>query len=527
VNAETVALLTRPYQDIVDDILTAIVGGVVNEPIFFELTEDTYRLSQPARDLRGVTSVVNAAHHTFRKDVDFAFSEGDNAVVWLPKGDHPDDESPFYVDYVRRDARSPLSDINIGSVTRTLGEAIGREIATVYRQIDLAYLAGFIDTAEGHSLDLVVSILGVTRKTKDFAVGLVTFFRDPAVPGTITVPQATLLSTTKGEVTFETTEPRTLQRGQVRIDVPVRAAKDFKGDQGKVEAGKITVLAQTLAGVARVTNFEATILGAEDETDQELRERARAAIRGLGQGTLLALARAIFERRGKLLEAWDPNSPPRVSAPGTVTLLVETEPERFPSLRAAVEETRAAGVQVTLVARYVFMKLHLTVKIAAGLPAAGKDKLVQELIAALQQYVDGLSSGDPAKGQDLLKALATVKDVGDPKIVEVQTSRSDLGASGPSNQLVDAIVSAVQAVPAADAAALRAAVLGALTGEAAPLAPSGGRVPDRSLVKGPTGAPATDAEIEAGTFQVVAVIDGQPWSVFLDMEPADILMVEG
>ena len=43
-----------------------------------------------------------------------------------------------------------------------------------------------------------------------------------------------------------------------------------------------------------------------------------------------------------------PNGPPaRRADPGTVVLLVESEPERFPGLRASVEETRAAGVQAT------------------------------------------------------------------------------------------------------------------------------------------------------------------------------------
>jgi hypothetical protein len=46
VNADTVNLIERPYQEIVDDLLTAIVGGVVNEPIIFDVKFDLYPLAR-------------------------------------------------------------------------------------------------------------------------------------------------------------------------------------------------------------------------------------------------------------------------------------------------------------------------------------------------------------------------------------------------------------------------------------------------------------------------------------------------
>jgi Baseplate J-like protein len=542
VNPETLNLIERPYQEIVDDILTAIVGGVVNEPIFFDLKEDLYPLSQPSSDVRGITGTLSLpgangelqpTHHTFQKSVDFIFSEGDNGVVWQPGGAKPDDETIFYVDYFRRDSRSPLSDINVGSVTRTLGEAIGREIATVYQQINLAYLSGFVDTATGQSLDLVVAILGVKRKTKEFAQGLVTFFRDPSAgDGNITIPENTLLSTEKGESTFVTIELRTLQRGQVRIDVPVRATLASKGEAGIVKAGAITTLAQPITGISRVTNFEATFLGAEGETDEQLRARAKAKLRAIGNATIAALANAVFEGRAKLAEVFDPNSPPaKRTAPGTVALLIESEPERLLSLQAAVEQTRAAGVQVTLVARYVFFKPRIVARIDPGLTSAGKEKLIGQIIKAMQQYVDTLSTGDPASGDELLKAIKDVKEVKEARIVDVLSWRSDIGRPGPEG-LVKVLLNAINIARAnettTDTAARDAALSVALTNvlEGVSLTPTGQRIPDRSLVQGPSGRRATDAEIESGQFQVAAVVGGEKWWVVLDVEPADIVMSE-
>jgi len=526
-NSDTFHLLQRPYGEIVDDLLTALVGGVVNEPIEFDVKIDAYPLAQPARGVRGVTGTVDRERHAFVPEVDFAFSADENALVWQDGGTRPDDETTAFVDYFRTDGRSPLSDLNVGSVTRTLAEAIGREIATVYQQIHRAYLAGFIDTAEGKSLDLVVAILGVTRKTGEFASGLATFFRDPALAGNITIPQGLGLTTEKGEAVFETTEPRTLQRGQGRIDAPIRAAEGFAGEAGIVAAGAISEMTAPVAGIARVTNFDPTALAAGDETDEELRLRAKAALRALGKATLAALDRVIREGRGEPLEFWDPASPPaKRSAPGTVTVLLEAEPERLPSLAAAVHDTRAAGVLATLVARYVFFTPRLAAKVAGNLTGPGRDKVKQEVIAALQGYVDGLGSGEPALGEKLLEALGEVPDVSEPQFRDVLVARTDLDQPGPE-ALAATLAQAVAAAGAADEAALTAA-LAAVLAAAPPAVPSGRRIPDRSLLQstaeGREGQPATDEEIEAGTFQIAAEVAGEPWWVALEMAPADILL---
>jgi hypothetical protein len=526
-NRETLALIQRPYQEIIDDILTSIVGGVVNEPNIFDIRTDFYPLAKPSTGVRGITGTTEAGEHReFLREVDFRFDQIENAVIWLEGGVKPADRSIFYVDYFVQNATSPLTDINVGSVTRTLSEGIGREIATVYEQINEAYFAGFIDTARGTALDLVVSILGVVRQTKDFAVGTATFFRDPAVDGNIAILEGTLLSTTKGDVLFQTTQIRTLQRGQVRIDVPIRATDAFKGEAGKVPAGEITKLAQGVAGIARVNNFDATFLGTEDESDEELRARAKAVLRSLGKATLAALIRVIFEQRASLLEVWDPNGPltKRTNTPGTAVLLIETEPERFPSVRGAIEETRAAGVVTSVIARYIFFKPRVSVSIGAGITPDGKLKIIEELIEALQSYVDGLGSADPADGQAMLGAMKEVEGVKDVVIVDVMAWRSDIGLPS-EDTLIDAVMTAIEGTPPGDETALRSAIAKAVT-EIPPLLPTGNRIPDRSLVQGESGERATDAEIEEGKFKVVATIDGDNWWVVLDISAADIALLD-
>ncbi|MDB9527107.1 hypothetical protein PN498_13985 [Oscillatoria sp. CS-180] len=533
---ETVHLIERLYPEIRDDLLVALVGGVVNEPILFDDKVDFYPLAQPAQGVRSITGTATLEagqppQRFFQRDIDFEYSSGDNAIIWLEGGTWPDDDSVFYVDYFAEGSRSPLTDINVGSVGRTICEAIGREMAVVYQQVNETYRSGFIDTAQGRSLDLVVSILGITRKTKDFAVGQVTFFRDPAVDGGISIPIGTLLTTAKGEATFVTTQLRTLQRGQVRIDVPVRAGDASRGEVGLVAADSITVLVQPIAGISRVNNFEPLALAAEDETDEDLRSRAKAALRGLGKGTLAALIQVIAEQRAKLTEVWEPNGPPaRQTPPGIVSLLVESEPERFPSLQAAVAQTRAAGVQTSLVARYIFFKPRLTVSLIGDLSDSNKAKVRNDVIDAIRQAVEALGSGEAIAASAVLEAIATVKEVatnetGQPivRFLDVMTWQADVGQPSTAD-LTDALVTAMQSVPPTDLAAQKAAIDQVLLAEGPSLVPTGQRLPNRSLIQTLDGNPAQDGDIEAAEFQVIAEIDGQPWWIVLDLDPTDVLL---
>jgi len=531
VNLDTLHQIERPYREIVDDLLTAMVGGVVNEPVLYDEKLDAYPLAEPARAVRGITGTVDGESHSFVSEVDFRFNAESNSLLWEEGGARPDDETTFFVDYFRPDSRSPLTDLNVGSVTRTLAEAVGREIATVYRQIHRAYLSAFLDTAEGRSLDLVVAILGLTRKTGEFASSLATFFRDPAVKGDLTLPQGLGITTEKGDVVFETTEPRTLQRGQGRVDVPIRAAEDFAGEAGIVAAGAITRITRPVAGIARVTNLDATALAAGDETDEELRLRARAALRALGKATLAALDRAIREGRGEPLEFWDPNGPPaKRSTPGTVTVFLDAEPERLPSLRTAVHDTRAAGVLATLVARYVYFTPRLVATVTPGITGPGRDKVKEEILMALQSHVNALGTGEPALATGLLEALKEkVPDISDPVFRDVLTARTDLERVD-GESLAETLAGTVLETGTDDEEALRESLAAVLTTTSL-TGLSGRRIPDRSLLEstaeGREGQPATDEEIEAGEFQIAARVDGEDWWVALDMGPADIRLETG
>jgi len=169
-------LSKKTYRQIAKDILTQISGGEITEQHQYVTGRTSYRLSStPVSDVKLVEGTSKGSSKAFVRDADYRFSE--DSVEWLGGGEHPDEDTKFRIQYVL--ARpSVISDVNPGSVTRTIVEAMSREIEYLYLQMEQAYLSGFLDTANGDALDLVVSILGMKRKPPQPSSGNVTFGRN-------------------------------------------------------------------------------------------------------------------------------------------------------------------------------------------------------------------------------------------------------------------------------------------------------------------------------------------------------------
>jgi hypothetical protein len=187
-------------------------------------------------------------------------------------------------------------------------------------------------------------------------------------------------------------------------------------------------------------------------------------------------------------------------------------------------------VLATVVARYVFVRPRLVLAVSGALPGAGADKVAGEAVAAMQGYLDTLKAGDPARGEELIKAIkdgVKTTPVGAVRITDVRVDRADIGQPGPE-ATVDALLAAVAGSPAGDAAPLRTAITNVLENAPTTL-PSSRRVPDRSLLAGPDGGSPTDDQVEAGKFQVLSSgppsLGGQQWRIALDVQPGDVTLV--
>jgi uncharacterized phage protein gp47/JayE len=171
--------MKKSYSQIVENILEQITKGLANEKHLFDSSKVKYGLEfKPVKDIVKVEGILKGERHVFVKDTDYKL---DNSMVAWIGTDKPDDKSEFKVSYTFGQP-SGLTDVNTGSVLRTIVEAISREIEFLYLQMDQVYKSGFIDTASGNALDLVVSILGIQRKLPTHAMGDVTFWRDTDPP---------------------------------------------------------------------------------------------------------------------------------------------------------------------------------------------------------------------------------------------------------------------------------------------------------------------------------------------------------
>ncbi|OLD04400.1 MAG: hypothetical protein AUJ07_03985 [Crenarchaeota archaeon 13_1_40CM_3_53_5] len=117
---------------------------------------------------------MRGARHVFVPERDYRQS-GD-MLEWVLTGERPDGSTSFLVNYTF-DEPSGITDVNPGSVVRTIVEAVAREINFLYEELDQVYNAGFVDTANGKSLEMVVSLLGIERTPPQNATGNVFFGR--------------------------------------------------------------------------------------------------------------------------------------------------------------------------------------------------------------------------------------------------------------------------------------------------------------------------------------------------------------
>jgi len=184
----------KKYIEIVENILEHITRGQTSEKHLFSNSSRIYKLeSLPENKLVvgeiQVRGFLNGIPHTFSYNKDYKIKDT-TSIEWNISESNsrdinrPDENSIFEVSYVFNNS-SGLTDVNTGSVLRTIVEGISKEIETLYDEMESVYKDGFIETSSGSSLDHVVSILGIKRKSPTRAYGYVTFFKN-SEPDTVT-----------------------------------------------------------------------------------------------------------------------------------------------------------------------------------------------------------------------------------------------------------------------------------------------------------------------------------------------------
>ena len=288
--------------------------------------------------------------------------------------------------------RVVLDDGTEGSVLRTLVEAFGRELAVCYEQLEAVYMAGYLDTATGPALDRVVELLGINRHQAGWLEGDVVFSRQTPAPYDVDIPGGTLVAG-KGVQGFETVVPAVLREGETSVRVPVRSLV-AKGDQ--VEPGKLSLLNRPIPAIEAVTNPAALLPRREPETDDDLRQRARSAIRGGRTATTSAIERAV--RALGIVEVVVVED---VDDAGLVKVVIgdiDLTDAELEQARLAIEEVRPVGVRIAAFrAQPVWIVARAVLELDEDLDAQSEAALRSELESQVAAFFDALGTNETVR----------------------------------------------------------------------------------------------------------------------------------
>lgn len=285
----------------------------------------------------------------------------------------------------------------------------------------------FLDSAVGEDLDrFVFDRYGLVRKPAAASIGSVEFSTTVPSPTTFTTPVGVVVQTSEA-VQLITTESGIFEVGSIG-PVVLAVRSSLAGSDQDVKAGSINSIVSAITGGAddlAVNNTFATVGGAEVETDDSLRERARRFFTTARRGTLAAIEAAALNvpgvRSATAFEVLDVLGRPSrlvqlVVADAFTEQFVnfDTVPPRFEiqsqaittAINEALADVRPFGtfVQVT-VANVVIQPVQLALTFQAG--ATVSDAALRSR-AAVVNTTNSLSPGEPSRVDDLLAALQLV-----------------------------------------------------------------------------------------------------------------------
>jgi hypothetical protein len=423
----------RGFQEVRDNLLTAITGGVAAEAHPFPppgAKKAPYRYSLQRPPVSEITSVYGSRDrepHLFRSGVDYRLLDDQQTLEWPAGGETPDPGSVFEVNYRPKAASSVVTDIYTGSVVRTVTESVALEIARLYAQLDAVYSAAFIDTATGRSLENLVRLLDLERVPGGRAAGEIVFERSPGSKGSINIPAGTRVMTEDGALEYETITAVTLSETQTSVRVQARDVEP----NDPVAAATLTVLPVPIAGIGAVSNPVPTAITTRDESDEELRARAKTFLHGSERGTLGAIRQALTR------EGLDAEVTEVFAASGGSIDRVEITPhaealtpELTQRVLTAIERVRPAGIVVHLNGPVPPKTVDLALRLASapGLLEQDLRAVHRSIQAALADYFTRLGANEPASINRLVGLVLSNEEVED--VTLLSATLHDTDASG-------------------------------------------------------------------------------------------------
>jgi len=439
-----VSFIERSYPDIVRDVLTNLTQGVTREIHRVDYDADARPIvvpdialeRRPVRRASFVQGVIEAADPG-DPPVPYIFTANDydlvgdepgasdlHSIRFRPFGRKPAPGTDIAVNYYPRTTDPvPVNDLNVGSVVRTVLEAVSREMALLYTQLNAVYESAFLETATAESLDRVVALLGYRRFRAGRPAGSVIFRRRPGSAGSITIPAGTPITDAADTIRYETVETRTMLAGESVAEVRVRGAAE---STPPIDAGQLSVIQRAIAGLDTVTNERPTSRVNEEETDEELRARARDALLAANKGTLESIRFGLLqlpEVRDVSLDEF-PNGVPGELRVNVVLADGNGSSTLPPEVLERIEELRPAGIRIVSGAAD---SVNVTARVAltlagASLAPAEIEEIREGVRRVLIEQVGGKGVGERIRNRPLTSAL-----LADTRIIDAAVSLGALG----------------------------------------------------------------------------------------------------
>jgi uncharacterized phage protein gp47/JayE len=266
-------------------------------------------------------------------------------------------------------------------------------------KIDLELLNSF---QEQQDLDEVAARNSVERDPGNAATGTVTF---ETSTDSVVVPAGTRVTTepdAEGDViAFETDSDVSPAANSTTVDADVTATE--RGLETNVAAGALTQLPAPPSGVISAINNSATTGGIDEESDEDLRERARLAIVGeAGGGTTEGVENGIVERfDGVELSDVVIDEQPAASPP-TFDVVVDGGPSDA-EIEDAIEDLRPVAIQGTLV-----RPTEVTIDVTATV--SGTDIDTDRTETAIRELIETLGIGGDVIRDQLIAEIMTSDD---------------------------------------------------------------------------------------------------------------------
>lgn len=181
--------------------------------------------------------------------------------------------------------RTDLNDIQAGSVLNTLLSAFSHELASAERRIFNVREAFFLAGATSAELDERVAELppaGISRlPATNASASALKITRSEPYTSALTIPANSLVSTVEG-IKYRTTSDVIIQGGDSEVE-NVQIVATNAGISGNTSAGTISVIVSMPDEVIEVTNTQPLLNGGDEESDDQLKQRAYNYLRSLSR----------------------------------------------------------------------------------------------------------------------------------------------------------------------------------------------------------------------------------------------------